>query len=115
VTTVHIASEGPLRRLTRNRPEKLKAFTRAVHAEPRAALAAATADAACLRTGAGGAVSAGKERSIAVGPNPALQAENRQKGPLIGPIATREKSVSNGIAAGANIARQGIGPASEAP
>ena len=113
MTTVHIAGEGPLRRLPRNRPERLKAFTRAVHAEPRAALAAATGDAA------GGAVSAGRERSIAVGPNPALQAENRQKrpliGPLIGPIATREKPVSNGIATGANIARQGISPASEAP
>jgi len=111
---VHIAGEGRLRRLTRNRPDKHKASTRAIGAEPGAAL-----DTPChLRVGAGRTVATGQDRSAAVGPNPAIQAENRREGynwPIgrpIGPIARREKPV---IAAGGNIARQGIGPAPGAP
>jgi enoyl-CoA hydratase/carnithine racemase len=108
VTTVHIADEGPLGRLTRNRPDKLTALSNGLHAEP-----GATLDAPCrLRRGAG--------RSAAAGPNPTLRAANRRKrsNPPIEPMATHAKPVIaavNGIAAGANIAPQEIGPAPGAP
>ena len=102
MTTVHIAGEGRRRRLTRDQLDKLRAVTRCR-----------------LRTGAGGAVATGQDRFAALGPNPDFQADCRQGcNPPIGPIATREQPVIaavNGIAAGANIARQGIGPAPGAP
>jgi len=111
VTTVQIARDGAIRRLTLNRPDKLNAFTRDRHAELRAALEAANADAQCrvvVLTGAGRAFSAGQDLSEAAGPNAASGgAENRLEtwyNPLIRLITTLEKPVIaavNGIAAGA--------------
>jgi len=111
VTTVQIACDGAIRRLTLNRPDKLNAFTRDMHAELRAALEAANADAQCrvvVLTGAGRAFSAGQDLSEAAGPNAASGgAENPLDtwyNPLIRLITTLEKPVIaavNGIAAGA--------------
>src|SRR5581483_30292 len=62
--TVLIAREGGVTRLTLNRPDKLNAFTLAMHAELRAALEAASTDAQCrvvVLTGAGRAFCAGQD------------------------------------------------------
>ena len=62
--TVLISRSGGVTRLTLNRPDKLNAFTRAMHAELRAALTAAGADPECrvvVLTGAGRAFSAGQD------------------------------------------------------
>jgi enoyl-CoA hydratase/carnithine racemase len=122
VTRVHIAGKGPRRRLTRNRPDKLKALTRAIDVEPGAALDTASAYAPCrLRTGVGRTVSTGQNRSAAVGPNAAFPADDRPIaynppiGPPIGPCERPVIAAVNGIAAGANIARRGIGCAPGAP
>ena len=111
MTTVQIACDGAIRRLTLNRPDKLNAFTRDMHAELRAALEAANADAQCrvvVLTGAGRAFSAGQDLSEAAGANAASGgAENPLEtwyNPLIRLIATPEKPVIaavNGVAAGA--------------
>ena len=111
MTTVQIARDGAIRRLTLNRPDKLNAFTRDMHAELRAALEAANADAQCrvvVLTGAGRAFSAGQDLSEAAGANAASGgAENPLEtwyNPLIRLIATPEKPVIaavNGVAAGA--------------
>jgi 2-(1,2-epoxy-1,2-dihydrophenyl)acetyl-CoA isomerase len=99
-------------RVTLNRPDKLNAFTRAMHVELRAALEEGAADPACrvvVLTGAGRAFSAGQD----------LADTQRGKGqsvpdtadllevaynPLVKLISTMEKPVVaavNGIAAGA--------------
>ena len=111
MTTVQIARDGAIWRLTLNRPDKLNAFTRDMHAELRAALEAANADGQCrvvVLTGAGRAFSAGQDLSEASGRNAASSgAENRLEtwyNPLIRLITTLEKPVIaavNGIAAGA--------------
>src|SRR5215470_459500 len=62
--TVLVASSGGVTRLTLNRPEKLNAFTLAMHAELRAALEAAGANSQCraiVLTGAGRAFCAGQD------------------------------------------------------
>ena len=110
MTTVQIARDGAIRRLTLNRPDKLNAFTRAMHVELRAALQAANADAQCrvvVLSGAGRAFSAGQDLSEAAGPDAASGgAENRLEtwyNPLIRLITTLEKpviaAVNEGIAA----------------
>jgi 2-(1,2-epoxy-1,2-dihydrophenyl)acetyl-CoA isomerase len=111
VTTVQIAHDGAIRRLTLNRPDKLNAFTRDMHTELRCALEAANADGQCrvvVLTGAGRAFSAGQDLAEATGPNAGSdEAENRLEmwyNPLIRLITTLEKPVIaavNGIAAGA--------------
>ena len=111
MTTVQIARDGAIRRLTLNRPDKLNAFTRDMHAELKAALEAANADAHCrvvVLTGAGRAFSAGQDLSEASGRNAvSSEAENRLEtwyNPLIRLITTLDKPVVaavNGIAAGA--------------
>jgi crotonobetainyl-CoA hydratase len=110
VTTVQITRDGAIRRLTLNRPDKLNAFTRAMHVELRAALQAANADAQCrvvVLTGAGRAFSAGQDLSEASGPNAASGgAENRLEtwyNPLIRLITALDKPVIaavNGVAMG---------------
>ena len=62
--TVLIAQSGGVTRLTLNRPDKLNAFTLAMHAELNAGLQAANADPQCrvvVLTGAGRAFSAGQD------------------------------------------------------
>jgi 2-(1,2-epoxy-1,2-dihydrophenyl)acetyl-CoA isomerase len=110
--TVLVASSGGVTRLTLNRPEKLNAFTLPMHAELRAALAAAGADPQCravVLTGAGRAFCAGQDLAetrprsdggLADAGSRLEQAYN----PLIRLITSLEKPIIcavNGIAAGA--------------
>jgi 2-(1,2-epoxy-1,2-dihydrophenyl)acetyl-CoA isomerase len=110
VSTVHIARDGGVTRLTLNRPDKLNAFTRAMHAELRAGLTEANADAQCrvvVLTGAGRAFSAGQDLAEIADPNAHSNAGSRLEmlyNPLIKLITTLDKPVVaavNGIAAGA--------------
>jgi 2-(1,2-epoxy-1,2-dihydrophenyl)acetyl-CoA isomerase len=105
-----VSREGGVTRLTLNRPEKLNAFTRAMHAELREALTAAGADPDCrvvVLTGAGRAFSAGQDLgdgAHASGARDAGRTLEEVYNPLIRLIATLEKPVIaavNGIAAGA--------------
>jgi 2-(1,2-epoxy-1,2-dihydrophenyl)acetyl-CoA isomerase len=110
VPTVHIARDGGVTRLTLNRPDKLNAFTSAMHAELRAGLNEANADAQCrvvVLTGAGRAFSAGQDLAEIADPNAHSDAGSRLEmlyNPLIKLITTLDKpviSAVNGIAAGA--------------
>jgi 2-(1,2-epoxy-1,2-dihydrophenyl)acetyl-CoA isomerase len=106
-----VSREGGIIRLTLNRPDKLNAFTRAMHTELRAALGAAGADPDCrvvVLTGAGRAFSAGQDLAdTGLSSGGALDAGKTLEeayNPLIELIATLEKPVIaavNGIAAGA--------------
>jgi 2-(1,2-epoxy-1,2-dihydrophenyl)acetyl-CoA isomerase len=110
--TILISRDGGITRLTLNRPDKLNAFTQEMHAELRAGLDAARADADCrvvVLTGAGRAFSAGQDLAEVVGPadnaapDPGSRLEKAYN-PLIRLITTLEKPVIaavNGIAAGA--------------
>ena len=111
-TTVLIAQEGGVTRLTLNRPDKLNAFTLGMHAELRAGLEAANADPQCrvvVLTGAGRAFSAGQDLAEIGGPTDASRPDAGSRleqayNPLIKMITTLEKPVVcavNGIAAGA--------------
>jgi 2-(1,2-epoxy-1,2-dihydrophenyl)acetyl-CoA isomerase len=109
--TILISRQGGVVRLTLNRPDKLNAFTRAMHAELRAALTAAGDDADCrviVLTGAGRAISAGQDladtRITSDKGIDAGSALEEAYNPLIKQITTLEKPVIaavNGIAAGA--------------
>jgi 2-(1,2-epoxy-1,2-dihydrophenyl)acetyl-CoA isomerase len=108
--TVLVSREGGIARLTLNRPDKLNAFTRAMHAELSEALGAAGADPGCrvvVLTGAGRAFSAGQDLAdtgLADGAGDAGKALEEAYNPLIRLITTLEKPVIaavNGIAAGA--------------
>jgi 2-(1,2-epoxy-1,2-dihydrophenyl)acetyl-CoA isomerase len=108
--TILTTREGGITRLTLNRPDKLNAFTRAMHAELREALTAAGADPDCrvvVLTGAGRAFSAGQDLADgahASGAPDAGKTLEEVYNPLIKLIATLEKPVIaavNGIAAGA--------------
>jgi len=106
--TILVSREGGIARLTLNRPDKLNAFTRAMHAELRGALAAAGADPDCrvvVLTGAGRAFSAGQDLAdTGGGALDAGKALEEAYNPLIKLITTLEKPVIaavNGIAAGA--------------
>jgi 2-(1,2-epoxy-1,2-dihydrophenyl)acetyl-CoA isomerase len=110
VPTVQIARNGGITSLTLNRPDKLNAFTNAMHAELRAGLTAANADAQCrvvVLTGAGRAFSAGQDLAEIADPDAHSDAGSRLEllyNPLIKLITTLEKPVLaavNGIAAGA--------------
>src|SRR5262245_52306262 len=110
--TVLISREGGVTRLTLNRPDKLNAFTRAMHAELREALTAAGSDAECrvvVLTGAGRAFSAGQDLAdgaMASGATvDAGKMLDEAYNPLIKMITTLEKPVIaavNGVAAGAS-------------
>lgn len=109
--TVLISRDGGVTRLTLNRPDKLNAFTLAMHAELRAALEAANGDSDCrvvVLTGAGRAFSAGQDLAEVVGaPEGSMDAGSRLESaynPLIRLITSLDKPVIaavNGIAAGA--------------
>ncbi len=109
--TVLVSREGAIARLTLNRPDKLNAFTRAMHTELREALTAAGADPDCrvvVLTGAGRAFSAGQDLAdtglAGAGAEDAGKALEEAYNPLIKLITTLEKPVIaavNGIAAGA--------------
>jgi 2-(1,2-epoxy-1,2-dihydrophenyl)acetyl-CoA isomerase len=109
--TILSSREGGVVRLTLNRPDKLNAFTRAMHAELRTELAAAGDDPQCrvvVLTGAGRAFSAGQDLAdTAAATGAAMDAGKMLEeayNPLIKLIATLEKPVIaavNGIAAGA--------------
>jgi 2-(1,2-epoxy-1,2-dihydrophenyl)acetyl-CoA isomerase len=109
--TILVSREGDIARLTLNRPDKLNAFTRAMHAELREALAAAGADPDCrvvVLTGAGRAFSAGQDLAdTGLGGGGGLDAGKALEeayNPLVKLITTLEKPVIaavNGIAAGA--------------
>jgi 2-(1,2-epoxy-1,2-dihydrophenyl)acetyl-CoA isomerase len=110
VPTVQISRDGGVTRLTLNRPDKLNAFTSAMHAELRAGLTEANADGQCrvvVLTGAGRAFSAGQDLAEIAGPDAQGDAGSRLEmlyNPLIKLITTLEKPVIaavNGIAAGA--------------
>jgi 2-(1,2-epoxy-1,2-dihydrophenyl)acetyl-CoA isomerase len=108
--TVLVARNAGVTRLTLNRPDKLNAFTVAMHVELRAALEAAAVDAECrvvVLTGAGRAFCAGQDlaetRPAAGGPDGGGRLEQYYN-PLVRLIATLEKPVIcavNGVAAGA--------------
>jgi 2-(1,2-epoxy-1,2-dihydrophenyl)acetyl-CoA isomerase len=110
--TVLVASTGGITRLTLNRPDKLNAFTRAMHTELRAAFEAAAGNSQCrviVLTGAGRAFCAGQDLAEArPGPQEAMpDAGSRLEetyNPLVKFITSLEKPVVcavNGIAAGA--------------
>jgi len=110
--TVLIAQSGGVTRLTLNRPDKLNAFTLAVHAELNAGLQAANADPQCrviVLTGAGRAFSAGQDLAEVGGPTDASTPDagsrlEKAYNPLVKLITSLEKPVIcavNGIAAGA--------------
>jgi 2-(1,2-epoxy-1,2-dihydrophenyl)acetyl-CoA isomerase len=110
--TVLIAHSGGVTRLTLNRPDKLNAFTEAMHRELRAGLEAAAADPECrvvVLTGAGRAFCAGQDLAETRPvdgegvPDPGGRLEQHYN-PLVRLITTLEKPVVcavNGIAAGA--------------
>ena len=109
--TILTSRSGGVARLTLNRPDKLNAFTRAMHIELREALTAAGTDPECrvvVLTGAGRAFSAGQDLAdtgAATGaPMDAGRLLEEVYNPLIKQISTLEKPVIaavNGIAAGA--------------
>ena len=109
--TILTSRSGGVTRLTLNRPDKLNAFTRAMHAELREALTAAGTDPECrvvVLTGAGRAFSAGQDLAdtgaAAGAPMDAGKMLDEAYNPLIKQISTLEKPVIaavNGIAAGA--------------
>jgi 2-(1,2-epoxy-1,2-dihydrophenyl)acetyl-CoA isomerase len=109
---VLITRSGGITRLTLNRPDKLNAFTLALHAQLRAGLKAANADPHCrvvVLTGAGRAFSAGQDLAEVGGPADASSPDagsrlEKAYNPLIKLITTLDKPVIcavNGIAAGA--------------
>ena len=110
-TTILTSRSGGVTRLTLNRPDKLNAFTRAMHAEVREALTAASADPDCrvvVLTGAGRAFSAGQDLAdTGAASGSAMDAGkmlDEAYNPLIKMITSLEKPVIaavNGIAAGA--------------
>ena len=109
--TVLVSRQRGITRLTLNRPDKLNAFTRAMHAELREAFLAAASDPDCrvvVLTGAGRAFSAGQDLAdIGSGPNTGGDAGKLLEeayNPLVNTITSLEKPVIaavNGIAAGA--------------
>ena len=109
--TILTSRSGGVARLTLNRPDKLNAFTRAMHAELREALTAAGTDPECrvvVLTGAGRAFSAGQDLAdtgaAAGAPMDAGKMLEEAYNPLIKQINALEKPVIaavNGIAAGA--------------
>src|SRR5262245_34836057 len=109
--TILSSREGGVVRLTLNRPDRLNAFTRAMHAELRAALTAAGDNPECrvvVLTGAGRAFSAGQNLAdtgaAGGGAMDAGKMLEEAYNPLIKLITTLEKPVIaavNGIAAGA--------------
>jgi len=109
--TILTSRSGGVARLTLNRPDKLNAFTRAMHTELREALTAAGTDPECrvvVLTGAGRAFSAGQDLAdtgaAAGAPMDAGKMLEEAYNPLIKLITTLEKPVIaavNGIAAGA--------------
>ena len=110
-TTILTSRSGGVARLTLNRPDKLNAFTRAMHTELRAALMAAGSDPDCrvvVLTGAGRAFSAGQDLAdTGAASGSTMDAGgmlDEAYNPLIKLITTLEKPVIaavNGIAAGA--------------
>jgi 2-(1,2-epoxy-1,2-dihydrophenyl)acetyl-CoA isomerase len=109
--TILTSRESGIVRLTLNRPDKLNAFTRAMHAELRQALTLAGADPDCrvvVLTGAGRAFSAGQDLAdtglVDGGTLDAGKTLEEAYNPLIELITRLEKPVIaavNGIAAGA--------------
>jgi 2-(1,2-epoxy-1,2-dihydrophenyl)acetyl-CoA isomerase len=109
---VLVAQSGGVVRLTLNRPDKLNAFTAAMHQELRTALEGAANDAQCraiVLTGAGRAFCAGQDlaETRPSGDSGVPDAGGRLEqyyNPLVKLIATLEKPVIcavNGVAAGA--------------
>lgn len=110
-TTILTSRSGGVTRLTLNRPDKLNAFTRVMHAELREALTTAGSDPECrviVLTGAGRAFSAGQDLADTGAASGASMDAGKMLdeayNPLIKLITTLEKPVIaavNGIAAGA--------------
>jgi 2-(1,2-epoxy-1,2-dihydrophenyl)acetyl-CoA isomerase len=110
-TTILTSHTGGITRLTLNRPDKLNAFTRSMHAELREALTAAGTDPDCrviVLTGAGRAFSAGQDLADTGAASGAAMDAGKMLdeayNPLIKLITSLEKPVIaavNGIAAGA--------------
>ncbi len=106
-----ISRAGGVVRLTLNRPDKLNAFTRAMHAELREGLATAGSDPECrvvVLTGAGRAFSAGQDLADTGAASGSVMDAGKMLeeayNPLIKLITSLEKPVIaavNGVAAGA--------------
>ena len=106
--TVLISQSEGVTRLTLNRPDKLNAFTQAMHLELREALAAAGRDENCrvvVLTGAGRAFCAGQDLAdSAIAGGSVGNALEELYNPLIKTIASFDKptiAAVNGVAAGA--------------
>jgi 2-(1,2-epoxy-1,2-dihydrophenyl)acetyl-CoA isomerase len=107
--TVLVSRQPGITRLTLNRPDKLNAFSRAMNAELREALAAAANDPECrvvVLTGAGRAFSAGQDLADASlgSTGDAGRLLEDAYNPLIKMITSLEKPIIaavNGVAAGA--------------
>lgn len=110
--TVLVQKADGVTRLVLNRPDKLNAFTQAMHGELRAGLEEAAADEACrviVLTGAGRAFSAGQDLADSSvnkgGGMDAGSALEKHYNPLIKLLTSIEKPVIaavNGVAAGAS-------------
>src|SRR5215218_10576868 len=106
--TIDFKADGPIARITLNRPDRLNSFTRAMHAELRDALANLGDARVVILTGAGRGFCAGQDlNDRAVAPGEAVdlgETVEASWNPLIRRLATMPQPVIarvNGVAAGA--------------
>jgi 2-(1,2-epoxy-1,2-dihydrophenyl)acetyl-CoA isomerase len=106
--TITLSRDGPVARITLNRPDRLNSFTRAMHAELRDALKAAEDSRVIILTGAGRGFCAGQDlndRAVAPGQEVDLgETVEECWNPLVRHLTTMRQPVIarvNGVAAGA--------------
>jgi 2-(1,2-epoxy-1,2-dihydrophenyl)acetyl-CoA isomerase len=106
--SIDFKADGPITRITLNRPDRLNSFTAAMHAELRQALANLRDSRVIILTGAGRGFCAGQDlndRSVAPGEKVDLgETVERDWNPLVRSIAALPQPVIarvNGVAAGA--------------
>src|SRR6476659_467065 len=106
--TIELKADGPVARITLNRPDRLNSFTRAMHGELRDALAKLGEARVVVLTGAGRGFCAGQDlNDRAVAPGEAVDLGETVEAcwnPLIRTLTTMPQPVIarvNGVAAGA--------------
>jgi 2-(1,2-epoxy-1,2-dihydrophenyl)acetyl-CoA isomerase len=106
--TITLSRDGPVARITLNRPDRLNSFTRAMHAELRDALKAVEDSRVIILTGAGRGFCAGQDlndRAVAPGQEVDLgETVEECWNPLVRHLTTMRQPVIarvNGVAAGA--------------